>query len=90
VFWFCLQPVSATRTRLQAHLLVQRDACTQPSYQQNLARERDFMILVNDEDIAVNEMQQRGAATRTAVAGRFSHLEKALWQLAEYVRERIK
>jgi phenylpropionate dioxygenase-like ring-hydroxylating dioxygenase large terminal subunit len=90
VFWFCLQPVSAVRTRLQAHLLVRRDARERPDYQEKLAREREFMIVVNDEDIAVNEMQQRGAATSTAVAGRFSHLEKALWQLAEYVRERIK
>jgi phenylpropionate dioxygenase-like ring-hydroxylating dioxygenase large terminal subunit len=90
VFWFCLQPVSAVHTRLQSHLLVRRDAPEQPDYQQRLALERDFMIHVNDEDIAVNEMQQRGAATRTAAAGRFSHLEKALWQLADYVRERIK
>ena len=30
------------------------------------------------------------APARPAVPGRFSHLEKALWQLADYVRERIK
>jgi phenylpropionate dioxygenase-like ring-hydroxylating dioxygenase large terminal subunit len=90
VFWFCLQPVSAARTRIQSHLLVRREALEQPDYQEKLARERQFMIVVNDEDIAVNEMQQRGAATRSAVAGRFSHLEKALWQLADYVRERIQ
>jgi phenylpropionate dioxygenase-like ring-hydroxylating dioxygenase large terminal subunit len=90
VFWFCLQPVTATRTRLQSHLLVRRDTREAPDYQEKLARERDFMIVVNDEDIAVNQMQQRGAATRTAMPGRFSHLEKALWQLAEYVRARIQ
>jgi hypothetical protein len=55
-----------------------------------MAAEREFLLVVNDEDIAVNEMQQRGAATRSAAPGRFSHLEKALWQLADYVRERIK
>jgi hypothetical protein len=90
VFWFCLQPVSAARTRLQAHLLVQRDAPKQPDYHDRLASERNFLVAVNQEDIAVNEMQQRGAASRSAQVGRFSHLEKALWQLADYVRDRIK
>jgi phenylpropionate dioxygenase-like ring-hydroxylating dioxygenase large terminal subunit len=89
-FWFCLQPQGATRTRFQAHILVRRDALEQPDYQWKMAAERDFLVVVNDEDIAVNVMQQRGAATRCAVPGRFSHLEKALWQLADYVRERIK
>jgi phenylpropionate dioxygenase-like ring-hydroxylating dioxygenase large terminal subunit len=89
-FWFCLQPQSATRTRFQAHILVRRDALGEPGYPQKMAAERDFLVVVNDEDIAVNVMQQRGAATRSAVPGRFSHLEKALWQLADYVRERIK
>jgi phenylpropionate dioxygenase-like ring-hydroxylating dioxygenase large terminal subunit len=90
VFWFCIQPISATRTRIQSHLLFTRKAFEQPDFQAKLACERDFLIAVNDEDIAVNEMQQRGAATRAALPGRFSDLEKALWQLAEYIRERIK
>jgi phenylpropionate dioxygenase-like ring-hydroxylating dioxygenase large terminal subunit len=90
VFWFCIQPVSATRTRIQSHLLFTRRAFASPDFQEKLAREREFLIVVNDEDIAVNEMQQRGVASRTALPGRFSHLEKALWQLADYIRDRIK
>jgi phenylpropionate dioxygenase-like ring-hydroxylating dioxygenase large terminal subunit len=89
VFWFCLQPVSATRTLIQSYLLFNRQAFEQSDFQQRLQRERDFLIVVNDEDIAVNEMQQRGAATSSARPGRFSHLEKALWQLANYIRERL-
>jgi len=89
VFWFCLQPEGAARTRFQAHILVRREALEQPDYQQRMTAERDFLVVVNDEDIAVNVMQQRGAATRAAAPGRFSHLEKACWQLADYVRERI-
>jgi phenylpropionate dioxygenase-like ring-hydroxylating dioxygenase large terminal subunit len=90
VFWFCMQPIGAGRTRLQSHLLVRRDAHEMPDYHQKMAREREFLIVVNDEDIAVNEMQQLGAATRAALPGRFSELEKALWQLADYVRDRVK
>jgi hypothetical protein len=48
-----------------------------------------FLDQVNGEDIGVNEMQQRGAATITAKAGRLSHLEKAVWQLADYVRAKV-
>jgi hypothetical protein len=55
-----------------------------------MAADRKFLEIVNAEDVAVNIMQQRGAATRAAVPGRFSHLEKALWQLADHVRERLK
>jgi Ring hydroxylating alpha subunit (catalytic domain) len=69
---------------------VRRAALEQPEYAEKMAAEREYLIVVNDEDIAVNVMQQRGAATRAAVPGRFSHLEKALWQLADYVRERIR
>jgi phenylpropionate dioxygenase-like ring-hydroxylating dioxygenase large terminal subunit len=90
VFWFCIQPVSATRTRIQSHLLFTRQAFTRPDFHEKLAREREFLIVVNNEDIAVNEMQQRGVATRTALPGRFSDLEKALWQLADYIRDRVR
>jgi phenylpropionate dioxygenase-like ring-hydroxylating dioxygenase large terminal subunit len=90
IFWFCLQPEGAARTRFQTHILVRRDASEQPDYQQRMAAEREFLLLVNDEDIAVNVMQQRGAADRLAEPGRFSHLEKACWQLADYVRERLR
>ncbi len=89
-FWFCLQPDGATRTRFQAHIMVRRDAPEQPGYQERLEAERRFLVLVNDEDVGVNELQQRGAATRAAMPGRFSHLEKALWQLASYVRARLQ
>lgn len=89
VFWFCLQPVGATRTRIQSHILFTRQAFNAADFQEKLAREREFLVLVNDEDIAVNEMQQRGVATRTALPGRFSDLEKALWQLADYIRDRL-
>jgi phenylpropionate dioxygenase-like ring-hydroxylating dioxygenase large terminal subunit len=90
VHWFCLQPMGASRTRLQSNIIVRREAFEQPDYEKKMAAEREFLLVVNDEDIAVNEMQQRGAATGSAAPGRFSHLEKALWQLADYVRERIK
>ena len=89
VFWFCMQPESATMTRLQTHLLLSKQALEAPDYAERLQREMDFLVKVNDEDIGVNVMQQLGAATPSAMAGRLSMLEKAVWQLADYVRERV-
>ena len=45
--------------------------------------------LVNDEDNALNDMQQIGVASAFAEPGRFSHLESSAWDLAQYVRRRI-
>src|SRR5262249_48482343 len=89
VFWFCLQPCSATRTRFQAHLLLDASATRDPNYPRLIEAERGFYARFNDEDIAINRMQQRGATTAAARPGRLSHLEKALWQFAQYLRERL-
>ena len=90
VFWFCLQPDGPARTRMQTHILVRRSALDDPDYAEKLAKELDFLKTVNAEDIAVNEMQQLGAATPSVEAGRLSVLEKAVWQLADYVRARVE
>jgi phenylpropionate dioxygenase-like ring-hydroxylating dioxygenase large terminal subunit len=87
--WFCLQPDGPDRTRIQTRFLVRPEAKDLPDYAEKAAAERDFFIQVNSEDIAVNEMQQKGAATRSATFGRLCDLEKAAWQLAEYVRGRV-
>ena len=89
VFWFCLQPEGPARTRLQSHVLLRKSAFAAADFPEKLAAEMHFLKTVNAEDIAVNEMQQLGAATPSAGAGRLSVLEKAVWQLADYVRARV-
>jgi len=87
--YFCLQPESAMRTRLQSYTLVRPEAKADPGYDAKLEAERGFFMKFNSEDIAVNEMQQRGVRTRSAQPGRWSHLEKACWQLGSYVGRRV-
>jgi phenylpropionate dioxygenase-like ring-hydroxylating dioxygenase large terminal subunit len=89
VYWFCLQPCAAMRTRFQAHLLLDPSAAEDANYAALIEAERSFYVRFNDEDIAINYMQQRGVATGAAREGRFSHLEKALWQFAHYLRQRL-
>jgi phenylpropionate dioxygenase-like ring-hydroxylating dioxygenase large terminal subunit len=90
VYWFCLQPCAAMRTRFQAHLLLDPRASDDPNYAQLIEAERSFYARFNDEDIAINRMQQRGVATGAARPGRLSHLEKALWQFANYLRQQLE
>jgi hypothetical protein len=89
VGWFCVQPLGPQRSRLQTHLLLRPEARQDPAYEDKIAREKDFFATFNDEDIAVNEMQMKGVATKAARAGRLCDLEKAIWQFAGYVRDRI-
>jgi phenylpropionate dioxygenase-like ring-hydroxylating dioxygenase large terminal subunit len=90
VFWFCLQPEGPAKTRMQTHIMVKQAALAEADYQEKIARELAFLDTVNHEDLAVNEMQQRGAKTPSAMIGRLSHLEKAIWQLADFVRARVQ
>ena len=90
IFWFRIQPEGPARTRLQTYFLVRPEAKLDPRYDELVEAEKKFLDVVNIEDISVNVMQQLGAATPTATAGRLSHLEKAVWQLADYVRDRVR
>ncbi|MDE1174103.1 MAG: aromatic ring-hydroxylating dioxygenase subunit alpha [Parvibaculaceae bacterium] len=89
VYMFRCQPRSAGRTSLQTYVFVRPEARELPNFAEIMKQEMDFFVTVNAEDIAVNEMQQKGAATSTAQVGRLSHLEKAVWQLADYIRDRM-
>ena len=51
--------------------------------------DRKLTEIVNQEDNAVNDMQQIGAASSLARISRFSHLEASSWHRAEYVRRRF-
>lgn len=90
VYWFRLQPEGPARTRLQTFYMVRPEARALPDFEALAAAETEFMHRVNIEDITVNEMQQKGAGSPTARAGRLSHLEKAVWQLAAYVRDGVR
>jgi phenylpropionate dioxygenase-like ring-hydroxylating dioxygenase large terminal subunit len=88
VYVFRSQPRGAALTSLQVAVLARPEAWELPNYQQLCAAEKAFADRINLEDIAVNTLQQLGAATRSATPGVLNHLEKAVWQLADYIREK--
>jgi phenylpropionate dioxygenase-like ring-hydroxylating dioxygenase large terminal subunit len=88
MLWFRTQPDGPLSTRLQAIELVRPEALA-PEYSEILSKEKEFLDFFSREDIAINEVQQVGAASRLARPGRLSHLETTVWHLANYVRSKI-
>lgn len=87
--WFRLQPKGPHETRLELVNLFLPEAFEQPDMGEILETRKPRVEQIMQEDIAVNVMQQLGAAAPSSRAGRLSHLESAVWQLADYVRARV-
>ncbi len=90
IHWTTLIPEGPEHTLWHRHVLVRPEALSQPDFEAIITKLRAASGAISDEDLAVNELQQRGAASMFARAGRLSHLEKAVWQLADYVRDRVQ
>ncbi|MCB8883378.1 aromatic ring-hydroxylating dioxygenase subunit alpha [Acidisoma cellulosilytica] len=89
IIWFCLRPLGPARTILDCHVMIRAETFDTPGFREEFDRQMVSLHEVNLEDVGVNDMQQRGATTGAARIGRLSHLEKAVWQIADYVRGRI-
>jgi phenylpropionate dioxygenase-like ring-hydroxylating dioxygenase large terminal subunit len=84
-----LVPVGPNRTKSTWIYLMKRDEAMAPDKDEKLAKRLERMDEINNEDLAVNDMQQYGAGSHLAEPGRFSHLEACSWHLAEYVRRHV-
>ena len=84
-----LEPTSAGTTRSVLMVTGSAEHAASPGLGAWLESFNATANLVNDEDNALNDMQQIGVASAFAEPGRFSHLESSAWDLAQYVRRRI-
>lgn len=89
VRWTTILPISANQTWWIRHFLVRKDARNMPNFAELMETTKANGAVIAGEDVEVNTLQQLGAASRYAQVGRLSHLEKPVWQLADYVRDRI-
>jgi phenylpropionate dioxygenase-like ring-hydroxylating dioxygenase large terminal subunit len=85
-----LIPVSPTKTLWRRNMLVPRSTAEHPDFQKQVAAANVFAERIVAEDLAVNDMQQIGANSQFALPGRLSDLEKVVWQLADFVRGRVR
>ena len=85
-----LIPVGPQLTLSRSFTLVSPEAAAEPErITQIFAERRTFFEKANQEDTDVNEMQQAGAGSSLARAGRLGHLERTVAHLADYVRSRV-
>jgi phenylpropionate dioxygenase-like ring-hydroxylating dioxygenase large terminal subunit len=85
-----LIPVSPQKTIWRRNMLVPRSTMERADFQEKMALAKAFADRIVQEDMAVNDMQQIGAHSSLAMPGRLSELEKVVWQLADFVRDRIR
>lgn len=90
IHWTTVLPVAADKCIWIRIVLVRPEALALPDYEQIIGRVREKGMAIFEEDVAVNDMQQLGAATSSAEVGRLSHLERPVWQFADYIRGMLR
>ena len=85
-----LIPVGPQKTLWRRNVLVPRATKELPEFEEIVRKARLIGDRIAQEDLDVNDMQQIGATSRLAEPGRLSHLEKVVWQLADFVRDRVR
>jgi phenylpropionate dioxygenase-like ring-hydroxylating dioxygenase large terminal subunit len=89
VVWFHAEPIAADRTRLRSYQMLQPETTKLPDFAKMMAIQDKTFDVINLEDIDVNVMQQVGAKSGMVKSGRLSHLEKAIWQLNQFVARAV-
>lgn len=84
--WYRLEPLAVDRIALRIHLCARPSE--DPAHAQRLADLRGWLAHLHGQDMAACAGVQAGLRSRLAAPGRLSHLEKAIWQLARFVRDR--
>jgi phenylpropionate dioxygenase-like ring-hydroxylating dioxygenase large terminal subunit len=87
--WYQLEPHDVGHFTLRIHLCFPESTLADPAHEKGIALTRDFVRAIHLEDIAVCEGTWRGLRSRAASPGRYSRLEKALWQFNQYVLDRV-
>jgi phenylpropionate dioxygenase-like ring-hydroxylating dioxygenase large terminal subunit len=89
MFWYHLEPSGVERFRLRIYPCVPEAALREPELRERLDGFRGWVDTIHRQDIEACQGVQRGVRSRLAAPGRLSHLERCVWQLHQYVRERL-
>lgn len=84
-----LLPISAELTVWHRVVLVNPAAKAREDFPETMARMQERGKGIAAEDLEVNGIQQRALHSAFAKAGRLSHLERTVWQQANYLRSRL-
>jgi hypothetical protein len=89
MFWYHLEPTGVERFHLRIYPCVPEAALREPELRERLDGFRSWVDGIHRQDIEACQGVQRGLRSRLAAPGRFSHLERCVWQLHQYLRERL-
>lgn len=84
-----LLPLDAENTDWHRVVLVDPRAAARADFAETVTRMQTRGTAIAAEDLEVNAIQQRATHSTLARPGRLSHLERTVWDLANYLRERV-
>lgn len=87
--YYRLEPRSVERFTLRIFNCVMPEMVEDPAYAPALESLRDFVNSIHLEDIAACSGMQKSFHSAMAQPGRYSHLEKAMWQFHRWVLGRL-
>ncbi|MGI5532352.1 aromatic ring-hydroxylating oxygenase subunit alpha [Streptomyces syringium] len=88
--WIRWMPTGPTTHDTRITVMVPPDAPRPPDSDAYLVRLREQITLIQEEDLVAIRGVQRGLASDPAPSGgRFSHLERPLWQFQRYLADRL-
>ena len=85
MIYYQMEPHGVEHFTLRIHVCVPPTAANDPAVEQL----RGFVDSVHQQDIIACRGVQTGLRSRLATQGRFSHLEKALWQFNQFILDRV-
>jgi len=88
-FWYELAVESAVRFTLRIHVLVPQPWLDDPAKAAEIEAIGAGLELVHREDIGICDSVWHGLQSRAAAPGRYSRLEKALWQFSQWWLARV-
>jgi hypothetical protein len=80
IHWTSILPLAPNKSRWVRHVLVSPESTALANFSEIVDRLRTSGLHITAEDVAVNTLQQQGAASSYAEGGRLCHLEKPVWQ----------
>ncbi|WP_338933074.1 aromatic ring-hydroxylating dioxygenase subunit alpha [Streptomyces netropsis] len=88
--WIRWMPTGPTTHDTRITVMVPPDAPRTPDFDNYLVRLREQITLIQEEDLVAIRGVQRGLASDPPPSdGRFSHLERPLWQFQRYLAQRL-
>jgi Ring hydroxylating alpha subunit (catalytic domain) len=89
VEFYRLFPEGPGRVRLEKLICVPPAVADRATFDAEMAQIVKGFLTIRDEDVAICRAVQEGLGSRFAEPGRLCHLEKAIWQFARFVADRV-